>query len=375
MPSRTDAPVPELTMRERVLRTFRYEAVDRTPLNLVGPWSDTLARWRREGLPSDVTDVHGFLGVSRFGCGTTNITPIAGPHPVYERKILREEGDAVYSIDRYGRTQKDFKSHTTMPEWIEFPVKGAADLRRYLDEHFDVSNLDSRFAPDWADNARAAERRGAIVTIDGGCYYWTLRSVAGVDGASYLLYDAPELVDELCERYFTVVMEGLRRAVKIVKVDLIGFGEDFAFKTGPLLSPDMFRRFIRPRYAKAMAFAREHGIDLTWHDSDGDCRVLLPDMLSAGVNSTAPCEVAAGMDPVALRRQFGKELRLIGGFDKRIVAQGAGAIARELERLAPVVREGSYIPGIDHSVPADVSWDNYRRYIELITTRAEANFL
>jgi predicted TIM-barrel fold metal-dependent hydrolase len=72
-------------------------------------------------------------------------------------------------------------------------------------------------------------------------------------------------------------MEGLRRAVKIVTVDVIGFGEDFAFKNGPLLSPAMFRQFLQPRYAKAMAFAREHGCDLTWHDGDGDCRLLLPE--------------------------------------------------------------------------------------------------
>ncbi len=352
--------------RDRFLKTLRYEPVDRRPVYLAGPWHDTLLRWRGEGLPANVGDVHEHLGVQEFGYSMSNITPIAGPHPAYAGRILREEGDAVYSLDAYGRTVKDFKSHTTMPEWIEFPVKSAADLRVYLDEHFDVADLDTRFAPDWADKARAAEARGDIVLIDGGCYYWTLRSIAGVEGASYLLYDAPDLVDELCERYFTVVMEGLRRAVKLVKVDLIGFGEDFAFKTGPLISPDMFRRFIQPRYAKTMAFAREHGVDLTWHDSDGDCRLLLPDMLAVGVNSTCPCEVAAGMDPVALRREFGHELRIGGGFDKRLLGQGADAVGEELSRLAPVIREGGYIPGIDHSIPADVSWDDYRRYLDLL---------
>lgn len=360
-----------MTSRDRFLKTLRYEPVDQRPIYLAGPWHDTLLRWRSEGMPADVKDVHEYLGVKQFGYSMSNITPIAGPHPVYEKKILREEGDEVYSIDSYGRTIKDFKSHTTMPEWMEFPVKEADDLRRYMDEHFDVSDLDSRFAPDWTDKARAAEARSDILLIDGGCYYWTLRSIAGVDGASYLLYDAPELVDELFERYFTVVMEGLRRAVKIVKIDIIGFGEDFAFKTGPLLSPEMFRRFILPRYAKTMVFARKHGIDLTWHDSDGDCRLLLPDMISAGVNSTCPCEVAAGMDPVALRNQFGCELRIGGGFDKRIIPKGADAVNKELARLAPVIREGGFIPGIDHSVPADVSWDDYRYYIDAISKTVE----
>ncbi len=360
-----------MTPRDRFLKTLRYEAVDRIPLYLAGPWHDTLERWHREGLPAEVTDVHDYLGVKAFGYIMSNVSPLAGPHPAYERKVLREEGDEIYLIDAYGRTVKDFKSRTTMPEWVDFPVKEPADLRRYLDEHFDVANLDARFADDWAGKACAAADRGDVILIDGGCYYWTLRSIAGVEGASYLFYDAPELVDELCERYFTVVMEGLRRAVKIVKIDLIGFGEDFAFKTGPLLSPEMFRRFILPRYAKTMAFAKEHGVDLTWHDSDGDCRLLLPDMLAVGVNSTCPCEMAAGMDPVALRKEFGRALRIGGGFDKRIVSLGTRAVQQELDRLQPVIREGGFVPGIDHSIPADVSWDDYRRYLDLLIKATE----
>jgi len=361
----------ELTHRERFLRTLRYEPVDRCPVYLAGPWADTLARWRNEGLPSDVKDVHEYLGVTKFGYRMSNITGVAGIYPPFTQKVIGEEGEFIVKIDGYGRTVRDFKDHTSFPEWIDFPVKEASDLRRLMDEHFDVSDLNARFAPDWAEKAKAAAARGDVVMIDGGCYYWTLRSIAGVDGASYLLYDCPELVDELCERYFTVVMEGLRRAVKIVKVDVIGFGEDFAFKTGPLLSPEMFRRFILPRYAKTMEFANRHGVELTFHDSDGDTRLLLPDMLSVGVNSTCPCEVAANMDPVSLRKQFGRDLRIGGGFDKRIVAEGPDAVKRELKRLAPVIREGGFVPGIDHSVPADVSWDNYRSYIDLITKAVE----
>jgi hypothetical protein len=55
-----------------------------------------------------------------------------------------------------------------------------------------------------------------------------------------------------------------------------------------------------------------------------------------------------------------------GGFDKRIVSAGPDAVKRELERLSPLIREGGLILGIDHSVPADVSWDNYRHYIDAI---------
>ena len=349
--------------RERFLKTMRYEPVDHRPIHLVSAWEDTIRRWRREGLPEGV-NANAFLGVK--GLTVTQVGPTAGVFPPFEQRVLREEGEVIISLDSYGRTIKMFKDHTSMPEWIDFPVKTGDDLRRVMDQHFDVANMEARFAPDWEKTAREAVARDAIILIDGGGYYWTLRSLAGVENASYLFYDAPELVDELFERYFAVVMAGLRRAVKIVKVDVVGFGEDLAYKTGTLISPEMFRRLILPRYRKAMEFANKHGIDLAWYDSDGDLRAFIPDYLAIGINGLAPCEVAAGMDPVALRRTFGKSLRLFGGFDKRVVAQGKAAIDAEFRRLQPLIDEGGYLPAIDHSVSADISWDNYRHFIDAV---------
>ncbi|MDR1144752.1 MAG: hypothetical protein LBK71_01270, partial [Verrucomicrobiales bacterium] len=334
-----------MTPRERFLNTLNYQPVDRRPLYLAGPWFDTLARWKREGLPADVDDIHRHLGVSDYGTPVRNISNNAGLWPPFERQVLREEGEFIYHIDNYGRTVRDFKDKTSFPEWLEFPVREPDDLRRLLDEHYRVDDLDARYPANWEAEARAAVARGDVIEIQGGCYYWTLRSLAGVDGAGYLLYDAPELVAEMFARYNAVVMHALERAVKIVRIDRIGFGEDFAFKNGPLLSPEMFRELILPHYKRAMDFAHAHGITLTWHDSDGDYRLLLPDMLSVGVNSTCPCEVASGMEPVSLRQQFGKELRIGGGFDKRIVPLGRAAVAQEFARLRPVIEEGGYIPG------------------------------
>jgi hypothetical protein len=144
-----------MTLRERFLRTLRYQPVDRRPLYLAGPWRETLDRWRREGLPAHVTDVHDHLGVKEFGYTMCNITPIAGPYPVYERRTLREEGGEIQYIDAYGRTVRDFTSHTTMPEWIAFPVTTGADLRRYMDEHFDVANLERWSWKDCAGRSRS----------------------------------------------------------------------------------------------------------------------------------------------------------------------------------------------------------------------------
>jgi uroporphyrinogen decarboxylase len=352
-----------MTDRERFIRTMRYEPVDRRPLHLVGAWSDTMARWRCEGLPQEVKDVNAHLGVQSLQ--VINLSGTTGFYPPVEGRLVSEDATTVIRIDSYGRTIRDFKDHTSMPEWLDFPVKTPEDLRRYLDEHMDVSRLDERFGDDWKKKmARARATPDALTLLDGGCYYWSLRSIAGVEVASYLLYDAPELVDELFERYLIVTLESMKRVMAVQRVDLVGFGEDLAYKTGPLLSPGMFRSMIAPRYRKAMELARSNGTDLTWYDSDGDLRMLIPDYLELGIDCLAPCEVAAGMDPVGLRAEYGRRIKMIGGFDKRIVASGKAAIDAEFKRLQPVIREGGYLSAIDHSVSADISWDAYRYFVE-----------
>ena len=339
---------------------MNYQPADHRPLHLVGPWPDTLERWYREGLPRG-TDVHADFDVHPLKL--SNISANMSLDPLYASHVLEETETVRVFIDGYGRTVRDFKDHTTMPEWLDFAVKSPDDLRRAIDEHYQVADLDHRFPSDWEAKIRRAESEDTLLLVDGGCYYWTLRSLAGVEYASYLYFDAPELVHELYERYNLVVMESLRRAAAITRVDLIGFGEDIAYKNGPLISPAMFREFILPHYRKVMDYAHSLGIQFTWYDSDGDVRQFIPDYLAIGINNLAPCEVAAGMDPVELRRTFGRDLRMVGGIDKREIAAGPAAIDAELARLQPVIEEGGYIPAIDHSISADISLENYRYFL------------
>ena len=122
---------------------------------------------------------------------------------------------------------------------------------------------------------------------------------------------------------------------------------------------------LEARYAPEWeATARELGIELTWYDSDGSLNLLLPDYLAVGIDCVAPCEVAADMAPTDLRRRFGTQLRMIGGIDKRRVAEGPDAIDAELRRIRPAVEQGGYLPAIDHSVSADIGFDEYRYFLD-----------
>lgn len=351
----------DMDNRQRFYNVMHYQAVDYVPFRMVGAWPETLRRWHAEGLPRDA-DLREYLGVPPFAI--RNISGNTQLHPWFQERVIREEGEYVFRVDTWGRTVRDIRDRSVIPEWLDFPVKTPGDLRRVMDERLDLADLDARYPADWKDQARAAASSDAILMVNAGWYYWTLRSLAGVETASYLVYDAPELVDELFERINAIALDCIRRAVRVAPIHAICFGEDIAYKNGPFISPEMNRRLLIPRYKKIMDLAVAHDCDVAWFGSDGDLRLLIPDYLSVGVNTMEPCEVAAGMVPAELRRRFGRDLRIVGGIDKREIARGRAAIDAEIERNRPVIEDGGFLPSIDHSVPADIALADYAYYVE-----------
>ena len=101
-------------------------------------------------------------------------------------------------------------------------------------------------------------------------------------------------------------------------------------------------------------------------DSDGKIDELIPIWIESGINVCDPIEVAAGNDICEFRKRFGKRIASRQGVDKRCMAKGGKIIENELARVAPVVRDGGYIPSCDHGVPPDISWPDFAHYSRLL---------
>lgn len=344
---------------------MRYEKVDHPPFMPESPWRDTLERWHKEGLPVG-TDYEEYLGIDTLKSEYAGLN--TGLYPGFEEEIISENENEVIKRDTYGRIIRDFKEQTSMPEWLEFPVKEKKDLEKIIKEHFDLSRMEERWPKDWEEKVKRWDNpeRDYVIFLDGGCYYNILRNLTGVEYSSYLFYDAPELIDDLFERINIICLEGLKRVLPKLKIDYLGFGEDIAYKTSTLISPDMFKKLLFPRYKKVVDFAGKYGCDISLYDSDGNINAFMELYFEAGINGFQPCEVAADMDPVALRKRYGKKIRMIGGIDKRILSRSREEIREEVMKKVPIIEEGGYIPKIDHSTSADISWGNFSYYINLL---------
>ena len=187
--------------------------------------------------------------------------------------------------------------------------------------------------------------------------------MVGVERLCTLFYDDPAFVEEMMDATADFIIAMMGKILDHTDVDVYGFWEDMAYHTGPLVGPELYRRFAFPRYRRVVDYVRSRGVPHVCLDSDGAVSSLIPIWVDAGIDILYPFEVQAGMDVLAVRKRFGKDLKLWYGIDKRVVATGPAAIDAELARVRPLIEEGGYVPGIDHSLPPDVPYAHYLYYM------------
>ena len=178
------------------------------------------------------------------------------------------------------------------------------------------------------------------------------------------LYEEPEMIEDMLNTFADTALRNLEIVSSVCPVDQLHIHEDMAGKTGPLLGPNMVREFIAPYYRRLIDAARAQGARIFSQDSDGYMVPAIGAFLESGLNGMYPNEPQAGMDIVAIRKVYGKQLSLKGGIDKFALRKDPAAIREELERkLVPSVTKGGCVLGLDHRIPNGVSIENYRYYV------------
>lgn len=365
--------------RERFVQTMIFGNPDRIPLWECAFWDETLERWRTEGLPEEVIHPWGY-GSSRTeqslrryfgfdkGSGTyfrDTVRINIGMYPGFENKILSDNDNVITEVGSDGIVYRWSREGHSTRQFIRFPVETREDFVK-LKKQFN-SEDDGRFAEGWKEHFTGLQAECFPTCISVGGYYGFARDLMGLENLSYALCDEPELIEEIFEYRTEYVSRILEKALQQIKPDFAEFWEDMAYKTGPLISPQLYRRLALKHYRKITDLLGRYGVNIILVDSDGNVDELIPIWLEGGINCIWPLEIAAGMDLVSLRRKYGKSLGMIGGIDKRALASGKKAIKDEVMSKVPyMIETGGFIPTCDHAVPPDVSFDNYVYYLGLI---------
>ncbi len=363
-----------MTERERFLALMAYKPIDRAPNHEVGCWGQTIERWGLEGLDIYELNWDWFTGEQYFDMDAREfITVDYGMLPPFEEEILEQSERYLIRRNSKGIVTKALVPGTTrgtrasMDQYLSFPVTDP-DSFRELKKRF-RPHLAGRYPAYWRTLMLPRWRqRDHVLVLGRNCstlgFYWRAREWMGTENLSYAFYDQPALVHEMMEFIADFTIEVSRPILEEVSPDYMFINEDMSMKNGPLLSPATYERFIFPHMKRMVDFFKSHGVRYVLVDTDGNCEALIPLLMDAGVDGIWPLERASDMDPLRIRETFGRDLRLWGGVDKRVLARDKAAIRAHLKELAPLIEQGGFIPTVDHTVPPDISLENFLYYME-----------
>lgn len=344
---------------ERFRAVTSFEPVDRLPaIEWAIWWDQTLARWYEEGLPRELTDpgeIRHYLGLDSYR--QLRVFSVAATYPVPDH----HGAGIVQTVDDYTAVK---------PHLYPKPIR----TRRGYDLGY--SSFSSRgqegrvleplratphFLQEWA----SAQQRGETVvwmTLDG--FFWHPRVLLGIQRHLYAFYDAPELLHTINRDLLAYQLWVIDQLCQVCTPTFMTFAEDMSYNHGPMLSRRCFDEFLAPYYRQVVPVLKAHGI-APFVDSDGDVTDLIGWLEEVGIEGIQPLERMAGVDVASIRRDHPR-FRMIGAFDKTVMHRGRNAMRDEFERLLPVMRQGGFIPSVDHQTPPDVSLAQYRCYVELL---------
>ncbi len=305
--------------------------------------------------------------------------------PPYFEEGIREE---VVKVWRQQDLAADADLATLFPsdpvEYIEPDFDPRPAFERWPSSRAELVELEKRLDPadaarlpeGWAEQVRVLRHRDTVRMLQVHQGFFLSAGVMGwgrfADVMRALIED-PGYVHELMAIYGEFSAGVAERILAEVRIDAAVFSEPIGDNGGPLISPRMYEEFVLPSYEPLLQVLRRHGVDTFVFLTYANARLLIPSILERGFNCLWACEVFIdAMDYRDIRREFGRDLRLIGGIDLDALRQGKDAIREEIEaKVPPLVASGGYVPLADGRVREDVAFEDYTYYRETLRSVLE----
>ena len=342
-----------MTSYERVLKAVAHERPDRLPVDYVAT-------------PEAHAKLKKFLGIEddeallrRLGCDIRRVDgKFVGPATMTGAPGVNAQGRDFWGIV-WTPMFNDFGSYN---EISYYPLAHATTVKE-IEEHswpsldwFDYSHLG-----DEIDRINRDERY-CIHFFGGGCFEtpWYLR---GMSQFLLDLVESPDIAEAICTHVAKFYKARTLRAIEMAKgkIDIILSGGDIGSQRGMLLSPELWRKRIKPYSAELIRTFKDMGF-LTMYHSCGSLSPVIGDFVEMGLDILDPIQPkAAGMDPVKLKAEFGRQLTFHGGIDEQhLLPHGtAEEVREEVVRLMQLLgHDGAYIVCAAHAFQADTPPEN-----------------
>ena len=329
-----------MTSKERVHAALQKKPVDRVPIFM---WFHPETTVRLAGLLE--------IPAARVGEAMGDDVRQAWVNNNYAMEGIVHEHDGESHVDVWGiKWVKDGPYN----QITGFPLAGAT-RDEVLAYAFPLDHLDELLALMAPVMEHSAEY---FVGVDvSPCVfemYWRLR---GMQAGILDLADDAALAYEMLGRCADFAVGLSEAACERFAVDWLWTGDDVAGQQGMIMSPACWREMIGPHLERVVAVGTARGLPVAYHCCGG-LRPIIGDLIEMGIGVLNPVQCnCPGMDPLELKRAFGRDLAFMGGVDTQHLlpngseAEVRAATARLIEGMT--ADGGGYILAASHTVPPE----------------------
>ena len=363
----------KMTHRQRVLAALSHEEPDSVPLALGGgPY----------GLVDDL-----YLRLVHFLELGQPVAPFRSGHSIsyMDDRLLEKLGtDLRYCwpgllpnspiiagdddntfYDSYGQVWKRALPYYSAGEGI---LKDAANINDIETRVRWPDLTDPRWTAGIADRAgQLREQTDYFVVMRMVASHGPFQTACDLRGTESFLMDMtlnPEFAQTLLDKVTTSIEGLLRQSMRAggKYFDMVELpGDDYAGNINTIISPVMFRKFIKPCIERLVKVIKEYNPNtkVMFH-SDGAITKLLPDLISLGVDVIHPLEPLPATNIPEIKEKFGNQVSFLGGIDISHAMPGTreDVIAEVKRRISQLASGGGYILAPSNHLQADVSAEN-----------------
>jgi len=346
-----------MTSKERVLRVLNHQIPVRVPIQ-DSPWTATVQRWHKEGMPEDMTPEEYFgYEFQYFGADLTPRFPV---------KVLERSEEYIISTTPQGGKRKNHRDYSTTPEVIDWPIRTKDDWKE-IKKRLAPDFMRVNWASDLARNRTVCEEE-KFACFTAACGYDALQAYMRSEELLMAMAQDPGWVKEMVMTLAELIIVMAELMINNgFRFDGAFLFNDMGYKNGLLFSPDTYKKTHYDADCLLYAYFHSKGMKTILH-SCGNVSELIPVMIETGLDCLQPLEVKAGMDLIKLKDKYGDSMAFMGGIDVRLMAdEDPAKIEEEIKKKFEVAKkDGGYIYHSDHSVPKNVSFQQYCRVMELV---------
>ena len=369
-----------MTSEERVLKTLNHEEPDRVPYDLTSTLvsgihykayeklRDYLGMEKRETELFDIVQglarVHDDV-LERLKVDTRGV--LTGSPFGWELK-MEETSEYEQYTDVWGITWRRPKPHGLYFDMVAHPLKGATldDAKKFK---WPDPKDEARLKGIKEESSRLAKSDCLVVLGTVGMTVGLLQTfqwLLGFEDSFYALAAEPELTHYIVGKLAELDIEFWEWAIPYLGDDIkvVLYADDFGIQTGPLFSYEMFERYFKPWYAKIFSVIKKQKSDLyIFFHTCGSSRYVLPDLIESGIDILNPVQFSSkDMDPVQLKKDFGKDITFWGGGvdTQRVLPRGTVQQVKDdvKKRIEQFGDGGGFVFNTVHNIQPDVPPEN-----------------